>query len=50
MIVKMVLYELKSPGAAFREKLAGVLHDIGYTTSKVDPDVWLRPAVKLDGS
>ena len=50
MIVKMALYGLKSSGAAFREKLAGVLHDIGYTPSKADPDVWIRPAVKPDGS
>ena len=46
MIVKMALYGLKSSGAAFRAKLAGVLHDIGYTPSKADPDVWLRPSEK----
>ena len=50
MIVKMALYGLKSSLAAFRAKLAGVLHDIGYTPSKVDPDVCLRPAVKPDGA
>ena len=50
MIVKMALYGLKSSGAAFRAKLAGVLHDIGYTPSKADPDVWIRPAVKPDGA
>ena len=50
MIVKMALYGLKSSGAAFRAKLAGVLHDIGYTPSKADPDVWIRPAVKPYGS
>ena len=46
----MALYGLKSSGAAFRANLAGVLHDIGYTPSKSDPDVWLRSAVKPDGS
>ena len=50
MIVKMALYGLKSSGAAFRAKLAGVLHDIGYIPSKADPDVWISPAVKPDGS
>ena len=50
MIVKMALYGLKSSGAAFRAKLAGVIHDIGYTPSKTDPYVWIRPAVKPDGS
>ena len=50
MIVKMALYGLKSSGAAFREKLAGVLHDIGYTPSKADPDVWIRAALKPHGA
>ena len=50
MIVKMALYGLKSSGAAFREILSGVLHDIGYKPSKTYPDVWLRPAVKPDGA
>ena len=49
MKVKMALYGLKSSGAAFRAKLAGVLHDNGYWPSLVDPDVWLKPAVKPDG-
>ena len=50
MIVNMALYGFKSSGAEFRAKLAGVLHDIGYTPSKADPDVWIRPAVKTDGA
>ena len=50
MIIKMALYSLMSSGAAFRAKLAGVLHDIGYTPSKVDPDVWPRPSVNPDGA
>ena len=36
--------------AMFRANLAGKLHDIGYTPSKADPDVCLRPAVKPDGA
>ena len=50
MIVQMALYGLKLSGAAFRAKLSGVLHDIGYTPSEADTDVWLRPAVKPDGA
>ena len=50
MIVKMALYGLKSSGAAFRAKLAGVLHDLSYVPSKADPDVWIRPAVRPNGS
>ena len=45
-IVKMALYGLKSSGAAFRSKLAGVLHDMNYRPSLADPDVWMRPATK----
>ena len=50
MIVNVALYGIKSSGAAFRAKLAGVLYDIGYTPSKADPYVWIRPAVNPDGS
>ena len=49
MIIVRALYGLKSSGAAFRSFLAEQLYDIGYTPSKADPDVWLRPAVKPDG-
>ena len=34
----------------FRENLSGVIHEIGYTPSKADPYVWLRPAVNPDGA
>ena len=50
MIVRMALYGIKSSVAAFRAKLDRVLHDIGYTRSKVDLDVWIRPAVNPDGA
>ncbi len=49
MIVKMALYGLKSSGAAFRAKLAGVLHDMNFRPSYADPDVWLRAATKPNG-
>jgi hypothetical protein len=48
-IIRKALYGLKSSGAAWRSLLAGTLHDIGYRASLVDPDVWLRPAVKANG-
>ena len=50
MVVKMALYGLKSSGAAFRAKLASNLHDMSYTPSKLDPYVWMRPAIKSDGT
>ena len=49
MIVKMALYGLKSSGAAFRAKLAGVLHDLQYRPSYADPDVWIKPGTKANG-
>jgi hypothetical protein len=43
------LYGLKSAGVAFRSLLAQILQDIGYTSTKADPNVWLRKAAKDDG-
>ena len=34
MLVKMALYGIKSSGAAFQSKLAGVLRNIGYLSTK----------------
>ena len=50
MIIKKALYGLKSSGTAFRAHLAETLHDIGFKPTKADPNVWICPAVKLDGS
>ena len=50
MIIKKALYGLKSSGVAFRAHLAETLHDIGFKPTKADPDVWIHPVVKLDGS
>ena len=50
MLVKMALYGLKSSGAEFQSKIAGVLRYIGYLSTKGDPDVWILPAVKPDGT
>ena len=50
VVVKMALYGLNLSGAAFQSKLAGVLRDIGYSSTKGDPDVWILPAVKPDGT
>ena len=41
MIIKMVLYGLKSSGAAFRSKLASVIWEMGYRPTLGDPDVWI---------
>ena len=43
------LYGLKSSGAACRALLAETLHDLNYMPLWVDPDVWLQPAVNVNG-
>ena len=50
MIIRKALYGLKSSGAAFRAHLVEMLHDVGFNPTKADPDVWIRPAVKPDGT
>ena len=46
-LVIRALYGLKSAGAAFRNHLASCLSHLGYESSKGDPDVWFRAAVKV---
>ena len=46
MIFRKALYGLKSSGAAFCPHLANTLHDIGFLSTKADPNVWYRPEVK----
>ena len=50
MLIVRALYGLKSSGAAFRSLLAETLSDLGYQPSYADPDVWMKPAVKPNGS
>ncbi len=44
LIVTRALYGLKSSGAAWRADLAATLRDMKFTSSQVDPDVWIRSA------
>ena len=50
MIIRKALYGLKSSGAAFRAHLVETLHDIGSKPTKADPDVWICPTVKPEGT
>ena len=50
MFIKKALHGLKSSGTAFRAHLVETLHGIGFKPTKADPDVWICPAVKPDGS
>ena len=49
MIIKRALYGLKSSGAAWRAMLAQTLMDLGYVSTKADPDVWIKPQTKPNG-
>ena len=49
MIVRMTLYGLKFSGAAFRAHLEETLNGIWYLSTKSEPDIWYRLAVKPNG-
>ena len=49
MIIRMALYCLNSSGTAFHAHLAETLNYIGFLSTKADPGVWCRPAVKPNG-
>ena len=50
MIIVRALYGLKTSGARFRDHLAGTLRSLGFVGSRADPDVWLKPGTKNDGT
>jgi len=49
MLIVRALYSLKTSRAAWRLTFAQKLIDMGYQSTRVDPDVWLRAAIKLNG-
>jgi hypothetical protein len=49
LIVTRALYGLKGSGASWRSALAEVLIDLKFESTKADPDVWIRAAVRDDG-
>jgi hypothetical protein len=50
MLLVHALYGLKSSGASWRAMLAQSLTEIGYESTRADPDVWIRAAFKMDGT
>jgi len=48
MIIEKALYGLKTSGAAWRALLASSLTELGYESTKADPDVRICAAVKPD--
>ncbi len=45
-IIVRALYGLKSAGAAFQAHLASFMHQMGYTSCKADPDLWLKAVIR----
>ena len=48
-IISKALYGLRSSGRSFRDFLALNLRELGFVSSKADPDLWMRPALKSNG-
>ena len=49
-LVVRALYGLKSSGAAFRKHLGECMHGLGYKPCLADPDLWLKPVARKDGT
>jgi Reverse transcriptase (RNA-dependent DNA polymerase) len=49
VIIMCALYGLRSSGRAWMDHMVATLRDSGYSSCKVDPDVWMRPKTKPDG-
>jgi hypothetical protein len=47
-VIVRALYGLKSTGAAFRAYFATFMHQMGYTSCKADPDLWLKAVTRLE--
>ncbi len=47
-IIVCALYGLKSAGAAFCAHLASFMRQMGYTSCKADPDLWLKAETRPD--
>ena len=50
IVIVRALYGLKSSGAQWRSHMANTLRNGGFKSCPADPDVWIRAAVKPDGT
>jgi hypothetical protein len=50
VMIVWALYGLQSSDARWHDHLAATLQEDGFKACKADADVWMRPAVKADGS
>jgi hypothetical protein len=49
-LIHRALYGGKYPGRDFRNHLRSCMHHIGFKSCPADPDVWMRSAIKSDGT
>ena len=49
-IIVRAIYGLKSSGAAFRKHLGECMSGLGYKPCPADPDLWLKPQAREDGT
>jgi hypothetical protein len=50
VLIVRLLYGLRSSGKSFRDHLAMHLREMGFVGSRADPDFWMKPASKPDGT
>jgi Reverse transcriptase (RNA-dependent DNA polymerase) len=50
VLIVRALYGLRSSGARFHDHMAATLREGGFTACKADADVWMKAAVKEDGT
>jgi len=50
VVIVKALYGLKGSGSAWHAHFADTLRWMNFVPSKADPDMWMRPATKPDGS
>ena len=49
-LIHRALYGGKAAGRDFRNHLRSCMSHLGFESCPADPDVWLRPSIKADGS
>ena len=49
-IIVQALYGGKSAGTDYWRHVQSAMREMGFQSCKADPDVWLRPAIKSDGT
>jgi Reverse transcriptase (RNA-dependent DNA polymerase) len=42
LVIVKALYSLKSSGLRWRERFADVLKEMGFSSSRAEPDIWMR--------